>query len=473
MVEPQHRRPVEFLERYYICRTTEKYSSNFSISVRYNHRSISKALLSHALHQLITNNSWFVQNYFHINHKMDDLANGTNYEVRILDSVKFEDAVSYKQVDQFDASCLEFLNDFVFTMKANLPLWKVFVFEESDGGQVISVCYDHSHFDGLSGVQFQKDLAKELSRVANEEYFDVLFDYRRDFDKLPKQILPARENLTDLFSLSWTEYINLTLKKHVPYYDSLLNYLSPSSNGLPIFHTDKPVDKNLKTRFRILKLKPDEVDKISKYCRSIGVTLTSYFDIICLKSLQETVFTKVHPSSDFNTSSLVAINGRRYYSDEIKNFLYGCMVCGAPIILPNIKEGDNLEITMKKFHAEMTDDINSKKSFKAVGVLKYTNMWDFFKQKLNKIGGRYTLTISNLGKIGNSNDTVTFEEMYFTSNTGVVYNFVLNMTTLPNGELTVVFGNLPEFENHEMNNQPIMDEFLSVFKSNLLHLPPH
>ena len=82
----------------------------------------------------------------------------------------------------------------------------------------------------------------------------------------------------------------------------------------------------------------------------------------------------------------------------------------------------------------MTNDINAQKSFQSTGnLLKHANVWEYFQNKINKIGGRFTLTISNLGKISNSNDIFKFEQMYFVLNTGVVYIFVLNITTLPNG----------------------------------------
>ena len=52
LIQPNHRRKPEFNERYYICRTIENYSTNFSIIVQYN-RQISHNLLSNALYSLI------------------------------------------------------------------------------------------------------------------------------------------------------------------------------------------------------------------------------------------------------------------------------------------------------------------------------------------------------------------------------------------------------------------------------------
>ena len=67
--------------------------------------------------------------------------------------------VKFHQIDKFDEIIMESLNDHIFSMNnATLPLWKINVFEEMrpNGNQFISVSFDHSNYDGLSGVQFQK-----------------------------------------------------------------------------------------------------------------------------------------------------------------------------------------------------------------------------------------------------------------------------------------------------------------------------
>jgi len=322
LIQPNHRRKPEFNERYYICRTIENYSTNFSIIVQYN-RQISHNLLSNALYSLIKKNSWFVQNFFQIDQRNPATANGHNFEVRILEHVKFNDVVKFHQIDKFDEIIMESLNDHIFSMNnATLPLWKINVFEEMrpNGNQFISVSFDHSNYDGLSGVQFQKDLAKELLTAKDDLFYDVLFDYQRDFGNLPAKILPAVDNLTDLFDLGVLLSSSSILKKWVPFYDTICGFIWPSDP--PIFDTDTPVTKNLQTKYKLLKLTSNQIGQISKYCRSHGITLTTYFDIICICALQETVFSVVK-SLATHTSSLVAINGRRYYSDEIKNFLYG------------------------------------------------------------------------------------------------------------------------------------------------------
>ena len=57
-----------------------------------------------------------------------------------------------------------------------------------------------------------KDLAKELLTAKDDLFYDVLFDYQRDFGNLPAKILPAVDNLTDLFDLGVLLSSNSILK---------------------------------------------------------------------------------------------------------------------------------------------------------------------------------------------------------------------------------------------------------------------
>ncbi|KAG7664199.1 uncharacterized protein J8A68_002262 [[Candida] subhashii] len=474
MVKAQHRRKPEFNERYYICRCTEGYYSNFSITAKYNKR-FSKELLSNALQSMIRNNSWFTLNFFKDNDDSSAQVNGMDYEVRCVEKIKFSDVVSFRQIEQFDATTLEEVNMLTLKMNVNLPLWRIIVFEEVGGDQYVCVYVDHSHYDGLSAVQFHKDLTKELS-LAVIDHVEVLFDYKRDFEYLPEKILPPVETLTDLYIPSYAKVVRHYLETYIPglsdfvSWASTLRLLSDANENLelsthPLFYTKNRVERVLQTKFKIFNFSSSEVSKMIDYCRLHKITLSAYFDILCLQSLEETIFKAVDPSTQFSTSSLVAINGRRYYSEDIRNFKYGTMVCGDQIILPPIKRKP-LE-SMKKFHKKLRENIKSKASFKIIGMYNYINCWDFFRKKLGKVGGRFSLTISNLGKIENSNDEFKFEKIFFASNTGLVYNFILNMTTTPDNELTVVFGYLPEFEEYQLHGKKAIDLFANQFQTKL------
>ncbi|RLV94172.1 hypothetical protein JA1_001962 [Spathaspora sp. JA1] len=478
MVQDQHIRKPGFNERYYICRCTEGYSSNFSITAKYS-KPITKELLSNALHSLIKKNSWLIQNFFKIDNECGSVTNGKNYEVRILESVQFSDVVEFQEIDSFNEEIASEVNRRTFAMNTNLPLWRIIVFQQKSDEQLVCVYVDHSHYDGLAAVQFHKDLTRELSSTAKDvQFIEDIFQYTRDFDYLPKTIIQEAETVTDLFIPSYFQIIRHYLEKYLPSFlvkltNWITRFVTPKSKSTPnlgiqpVFHTQKPTEKNLESKFKFLTFNPEQVAEITKFCRSQGITLTSYFDVLFLKTLQETVFQAVDPNKQFSTSSLVAINGRRYYSEDIKNFRYGTMVCGDEIILPCLAK-QNITSSMVSFHKQMMDNIRSKASFKAIGMYNYRNNWEYFKSRLGKIGGRFSLTISNLGKIENSNTEYQLEKVYFLSNTGVVYNFILNMVTTPNNELTVVVGYLPEFDEYKLYDSKVMPIFFDQLEANLL-----
>lgn len=462
MVEVQHTRKPEFNERYYICRGTEKYYTNFNITAKYD-KLISKSHLSIALRSLILKNSWLAQNFFKIEGSDSRKENFRNWRVQVINKISFEDVVKYKKIDKFDETTLEYLNMLTLEMDVQMPLWRIIVFEENTGDQLLTVYVDHSQYDGLSAVQFQKDLSNELFEVTDDgEVRKTLFEYATDFDHLPSKLIPAAEVVTDLYVPGYNRVLTHYLKQYLPLYSKFSGWVYPHGNQMPLFQNPKPITRDLTSKYKIMKFHAVKVDEITKFCRSKGVTLTGYFDVYFIKALQETIFKAIDPKTKFKTNSYVAINGRRYYNDDIKNFKYGTMVCGDPIILEHV---DDPSEAMRTFQQQLQEDLKSKYAFKTIGMIQYADLWSFFNSKIGKVGGRPTLTISNLGKIANSNDSYRFKEMYFGSNAGVLYNFVLNVTTISTNEVTAVIGYLPEFETYSLDGKKVIDEFLNLFRS--------
>ncbi|KAI5950189.1 hypothetical protein CANMA_005379 [Candida margitis] len=462
MVKPQHIRKPEFNERYYICRGTGRYYSNFNITVKYD-RVISKSHLSTALRSLILKNSWLTHNFFKVEGTDSRKENFHNWRVQVIDKITFEDVVTYKKIERFDESVLQYLNGLTLDMNVQKPLWRIIAFEESNGDQLLTVYVDHSQYDGLSAVQFQKDLSKELEVVVDDDHIEeTLFEYTSDFDHLPLNPIPAAEVVTDLYVPSYGSVLNHYLESYFPLYSKLSSWIySTRDDNVPLFCNPTPVKRDLTSKYKIMKFDGQKIGEITKFCRSKGVTLTGYFDVFFIKALQETIFKAIDPKNRFKTNSYVAINGRRYYGDDIKEFNYGTMVCGDPIILPPI---DDPLRAMRAFHSQLQVDIKSKKGFKTIGMLQYTDLWNFFNNKIGKIGGRPTITISNLGKIADSNDSYHFKDMYFGANAGVMYNFVLNMTTVSSNELTAVIAYLPEFESYSIDGENAIHRFLNLFR---------
>ncbi|CAK9438094.1 uncharacterized protein LODBEIA_P24140 [Lodderomyces beijingensis] len=465
MVEARHKRRPDFNERYYIARSTEGFYSNFNIVAKYN-KHVPRTLLSLALRNLVRQNSWFTHNFYKDAGSDSAASNGHNWTLQIVDQIHFHDVVTYRQIDQFNGSTLEEINKLGFGMNVpNVPLWRIIVFEEKiSGEQLICAYFDHSQFDGLSGVQFQKDLARELalaSQTAAKDQFEaVIFNYERDLKYLPKVVIPASESVTDLYTPPLTTVINHHLGAYLPFYKRVYDWVYTPSTAKE-FVNPNPVRKDLSTKYKIFKFDASLMAQVTQFCRAHKLTVSSYLDVIVIKALQDSVFKAVYGTDEFTSNSYVAINGRRYYSQEIQNFRYGTMVCGDSIYLAPVR--DSLQ-AMKKFSKQLCDHIGTQNSFKITGMLQYQNAWQFLYNKLGKVGARAALTLSNLGKVKDSNDIFQFKEMYFGANAGVMYNFVTNVTSLPSNEMTVVFGYLPEFEAYTIDGANAVDKFAELLE---------
>lgn len=468
-----HRRPPSVLERYYLCRGLEKYYSNFNITVQYRSK-VTPLTLSSALRAMVSENTWLTHNFYKLDEQDNALVNGLNHEIRIVEKILFEDVVRFESIDVFDGTTIGYLNSFLIPMNVeNLPLWKIIVLDDREGHQYVSGLFDHSIFDGMSGVQFMKDLAVQLEK-AEDQYEEVIFDYVRESQVLPAVITPPIEAVRDLYLLSYLDIAKYYLSKYLPTFWNFFerfkklfekNLFKPDFGVNPIFRAGI-VKKDTDTKFRIVNFTNQQVDEVSQFCRVNDMTVTPYFNVIAAKCLQETVFKSVDPGTEFSTLNLIAVNGRRYYP-QYKDFLYGVMVCGDPVVLPPISS--DLISYMKYFHKCMMENIKSRVSFKLVGLYRFYNFWDFFSLKLNKREGRFSLTISNLGKIVPTNGKFDIENMYFGLNTGVVYHFILNMSTTEKGGLQIVFGSLPEYEELYENEKKVMDIFVDKFQEMVLN----
>ncbi|KAI5966571.1 uncharacterized protein KGF55_000880 [Candida pseudojiufengensis] len=456
---PDHKsisRKPEFLERYYICRGSQKFYSNFNITIQYNQNDrITEHNLSNALRSLILKNSWFLQNFFQIDGTDSFAANWNNWELKYLEEIKFENVVSFQKIESFNESIFKYLDGLSLNFNTEETLWKIIVFETNDNEQFMTVYVDHSMFDGLSAVQFMKDLSKELSLIGDDtkKVVEVLFNLEEDFKYLPSKPIIASEIITDLYIPSYGKIINHYLNEYIPGYSKALNYLYPKNINPPIFYNPKPVEKDLTSNYKILKISSIHMSNIAKFCKKEEVTITSYIDIMFIKALQESIFKSINPTSPkYSINSFIAINGRRYYGNDIKNFKFGTMVCGSSVISPPVL--NEIE-SMKYFNQELNKQFETKSSFKDIGMMKYINLMDYFKNKIGKINNNSTFTISNLGKFKSnldSNSNFNIRDIYFSANAGILYSIVLNIISNPSGEMNIVIAYKPEFEDYKFND---------------------
>ncbi|KAK6200406.1 alcohol acetyltransferase [Scheffersomyces amazonensis] len=469
-----HIRAPEFNEKYYICRGSEGFYSNFNLIAKYN-KPVSKALLSNGLRNFIIHNTWLAHTFVKTDDPNSKQIRYTNWERRFVDRINFDDAVTYVPINEFDESVIEYMNNVTISnYSSEKPLWHIVVFETIAGVQYIGIAYDHSSYDGMCGLEFHKDLIKELDK-AEEEFIEFIFDYERDYEYLPSKITTPVETLTDLFIPSIWNVVNFYLQKYVSIVPKVLQYLkslfttnNPFKANLgvnPIFKW-KPIKKDLRSKYRYFHYSPAEVSKLLAFTRDNGITLTPYFDIIATKCLQDTIFKYIDSKTQFSTTSSIAVNGRRYYSEDIKNFKYGTMVCGDIITLPPI--GTDLLKYMKYLYKSMMDHIVTKQSFKLIGLYKYMDIFKYFNNRIGNKDGKVSVGISNLGRvISPEGCSFQIEDVYFGSNTALTYHFIINMVTTTNG-LNVVLSYAAEYDEIYHDEKKAIDIFADKFYNTIL-----
>ena len=212
-----------YYERHFICRNLEGYYSNFNIVARYN-KHISSAHLALALRTLIAQDPIFVLGIFRNKNTTpedDSKFNATNFNVRPVKSFNFDDVVKYEKISKFDDSVFARINERTCPVDIELPLWRIAVFElEQDGSQYLCIYFEHALFDGGSGVEFHRDLAKALEGVENslEENETAAGNESIHFTGSNKTIIvpPACEHTTYIFEPSWKRVIQLYAQEYMP-----------------------------------------------------------------------------------------------------------------------------------------------------------------------------------------------------------------------------------------------------------------
>lgn len=475
-MRPEHRRPPGFNEHTFIFRNSNGFYTNFNVTARYN-KSILKAILSNALSSLISKNLWLACNFLKVGNTEPPNAR-KDYELRYVDLISFESVVEYRKISSFGEDTFETINQFNNKIgETNAPLWQLCVFETEDA-QYLCAYFCHSLADGGTALQFHKDLAKELALFENADTeVEVLFEYQSELPKLK----PAVETLTDLYYPSFLQKIWFWLNVKFPHINSWISRLMNLFGGAkppPVF-SSVAVEKDLSSKFKIVNFLPSQVKKITQYCRSNGFTMTPFFNILGLNSIEKTIyphFPRENGCNSYSSFNFIAIEGRRYYELLSKPFAYGTLVCGAPTLYHpiNLKSDEELVANVKEFHGIIQKELRTKRSFKLV----WLNLIIDFPQLLrNKIGRleRYTTMISNLGKV--IDDPALpwkIVDAWFGLNTSINYHFILNMVSTESGGLNLVIPYHPIYDElkSEVDGKliPAMDQFVLLLQETTTRL---
>lgn len=477
-----------FFERQYICRNVNRYYTNFNLVVKLNGE-VTKPLLSHALKRMIDNHPWFLHNFYRIGSlKDDEINNGRNFEVKIVNVIRFEDVVEFKDIDgEMDANILEEVNLVTCPMnEPELPLWRIRVYESKNHGQFICLCCDHSLFDAVAGLEFQKELVQTLEACEDEvsgtlKTLKVLFD-KKDIDPGHPDIEDAREKMLDLFQVPYSATLKSYLN-NIPFWKSASSYLSnyfTTNNRVDlnknlIFRYNPTTANDIKAKYKILSFTTEELKNMLEFCKQKEITLTPYINILALQCLQETVFEEVKDDETeaFSTTSLVAVNGRRYY--DLPNFLYGALAGSLGLTFGPMPAAQNKILTtdyMLEASYKLKKCVETRECFAERGLLKDLDYWKYFSSKLGT-GGKSSLVVSNLGVVKDKpNSKWKIEDLWFGLNTGIMYQFVVNITSTERSGLKVVFCYTPDFDDL-INDEgtKVIDNFIDVLAKRLVEFP--
>lgn len=464
-----HRRSPGYNERYYICRNTQKHFTSFNVLIQYN-KHIGRDELFHALRQVVLKQPTLACNFFRL-YGEDEEENGHNYQVRFVNSIDFDDVVTYRAVEKVDGALFEELNDITFAMNTEKALWRLFVLELPSRKQILCACFEHSLADGLSGIQFHKQLTAALD-APQKDSSEYIFRYDPDQIGGPA-ISPAVENLTDLFVTSiWfrsmyffrkTMFYEIITRSFQFLYRMLFSTEFYHSPGVHPMYSHQPVQHSLKSKYKVLNFTPAQVTKILAFCRTQGITMTPFFNAIGLRLMENTIYKE----GIFASKTIIAVNGRRFYRQFDNNFPFGVLLGGIVIPLPPIQTDNKETLTrlMRHIHNISQIEINRRHIFKVVGMYDFFNHWHRFKSVFNKTQTRYPLLISNLGMVSTDTSDWVFEQAYFALNTSTAYQVIFDMVSTPEGGLNLVCVYIPEFHEKTIvaaHGKPVkaMDELV-------------
>ncbi|KAG7191451.1 uncharacterized protein KQ657_003127 [Scheffersomyces spartinae] len=450
MIERKHRRPIGFYERQFVVRNIGNFYTSFNVTGKYRGtRRITPNVLSRALKKLIRDsNYWLVYNFYRTHsYKSDKEYDGTNFEVRPLESLNYNDAVKCMSVQSFDNSVLKMFNDLRPEMNSpTLALWMVYLIESSsDKRQYVSLVCDHALLDGVSGSKFHKDLMEALN--LQDEYCEMqqtLFSYEDEKDYLGDSLIGPVEQLTGLFQPNFSTIIG----HFASTFKDMLTYKWTNSPVSESVFAHNVITKEMTTDYQIVNFAPSELSKMLEFCRRNKITLTPFIHIIALKLLE-----------------------KRFLPSQFQD-IYGCLVSLINIFKPSqllLNSDDEWLSLMKDFHQEIIDDLSSLDSFKEKGLVKYTNVWNSQEAKIGKREGRQTLLTSNIGMLKLPKPTCfgfTLEDVIFSSSTCGRYHFILDVAASEIGGLNVVFAYLPEYSKIVYpDGTRAMDNLIAEFKS--------
>lgn len=470
-----HTRRPGTLERWYICRSVGQFYRNFNVTGRFNHY-VSPEMLSNALRALILKYPCFASSVFRdadLDAAEDVARNGFNFQLGPLPYIIFEDAVEYRKWNGlFDGAFFLELDDVSLPLNADTPTWKVVVFE-LEKSQYFLFLNNHVFFDGYSAAHFFEDLTRELAYVDPSTAFrNVLFDYNADKTVLPP-LNPKSETLVDVYRLLVAYFLNMVFWELCPrslatFLISFFNPWMPNLYRNPYFEF-KEVSIHRKPSFRALLFLPQEVDTVIGFCRRNETTMTAFFTAVALSALQSEMFPYTS-DKEHTTTTVVVLQGRRYYPQLLDKLRYGLFVSGPELFFrPISRRYADIVAATRDISREIKAAVQSRLAFRLIAMIRYINIWRVLKSTLKKSIGLKNCEISNLGSCNYSFGDWSVDDLWFSQSAtkAVHYGFSIISTTKLGMNVTV--GYPAEFDEFGEEEDPVGD-CLAVVKATMMDI---
>lgn len=471
-----HTQRANFYEKLYICRTVDKFYTNFNVIAKY-FTSFTKVQLEHALRKLILKNPVLAMNFFRDipNKNSDRELGGSNFYKKPLDKIKANDVLFiFKEEQPIDNEFLKSLNDIEFHIDAQKPLWSLQVYYYN-GHQYLVYLTDHVMVDGTCGTAFHEDLLHELVNLDDNLLpLNTIFNYSKD--KLALCPLPPT---SDKFGSTMKPPIffaaKIVLQTYVlskranKWFHRLADRKYPDTDKYPIFNY-KPAYLQEETFFSMSNISPTDVATILRFLRSKNLTMTPYLSAIATQTMQQYIFPLV--SKQIYSSIIdIAVNGRSFYPQHKSDLRYSFFVSIVEPVLGQLKLDrrfssiqEETEYISKSIHK----GVDEGKAFWYLGMLRYINSWKFVHKYIGRTDARSTINVSNLGNVSINEGGIAVEDLIFSQDLGLSSHIGLSTVSTPTGGLNIVFNYFHYINDLEFEGKLAIDIFTQEFTKRIV-----
>lgn len=470
-----HTRRPGALERWYICRNVGQFYRNFNVTGRFNHH-VSPEMLSHALRGLILRYLCFASSVYRDadSDAAEDVArNGHNFAIRPLPCITFDDAVEHRPWNGlFDSAFFLELDNVCLPLNVDKPTWKVLVFE-LEKTQYFLFLNNHVFFDGYSGAHFFEDLAQELAFLDPKVAFlPVLFDYNADKAVLPP-LNPNSERLADMYRLLLAFFLNMAFWELCPkplaiFLISFFNPWMPNLYENPYYQYGN-ISAHRRPSFRAILFLPEEVTSVLSFCRRNDTTMTAFFTAVSLSVLQSEMF-PYSSAKKHTTSTVVVLQGRRYYPELAEKMRYGLFVSGHEVFYRPISLGfADIVSATHDISREIKAAVQSRVSFRLIAMIRYINVWKVLRSTLKKALGLKNCEVSNLGNRDFSVGDWSVDDLWFSQSATKAVHYGFSIISTKKLGMNVTLGYPPEFDDFGDEEDPVGD-YIKTLKATMIDM---